>query len=129
VHEKPEGPAFLIYYGPAFLQNLGNDSAVHRLSILAEVYRCARSLWPAFEEAVAKNVIVRIDVLKGLPTHEIMEAFTKGDMWLMIKHNDSEAFIERANRRKLNKYISSGQLFQILDHSNTKSYAQFSELN
>merc|ERR1712110_432592 len=41
-----EGPAFLIYYGPAFLQNLGNDSPVMRLGALAEIYRCARQLWP-----------------------------------------------------------------------------------
>merc|ERR1712048_1055807 len=110
------------------LQSLGNDSAVHRLSILAEVYRCARALWPASAEAVAHNVIIRIDVLKSLSTCEIMEVLTKGDMWLMIKHNDSEAFIERASRRKLNKYISIGQRFQILDTSNFKSYTQLSEV-
>ncbi|OLP76763.1 14-3-3-like protein 1 [Symbiodinium microadriaticum] len=36
---KPAGPAFVIYYGPAFLQALG-------LRILAEIYRCSRELWP-----------------------------------------------------------------------------------
>ena len=48
---KLVGPASLAYYGSAFLQSLGVDSAVRRLSVLAEIYRCARQFWPA---AVAK---------------------------------------------------------------------------
>merc|ERR1712079_286376 len=57
----PQGPAFLIYYGPAFFQDLAEDRAVNRLSVLAEVYRCARAIWPATVSQAASNVIVRID--------------------------------------------------------------------
>merc|ERR1712151_850036 len=119
---SPAGPAFLIYYGPAFLQNLGNDRAVRKLSLLAEVYRCARELWPATVSKVAVNVIVRIDTIKGLSTAEIQDAMPVGDVWLMVKHNESEAFIERSSKRKLNKFISNNQHIQILDLACLQDY-------
>ena len=40
------GPAFLVYYSPAFLRNLSPADALPALRILAEVYRRARQLWP-----------------------------------------------------------------------------------
>merc|ERR1711874_574554 len=101
-----EGPAFLIYYGPAFLQNLGNDSPVMRLGALAEIYRCARQLWPLSMSNVVTNVIVRIDMIKSLSVHEMTEVKMQEDVWIMGKHNESEAFIERSSKKKLNKMIS-----------------------
>mmetsp|Transcript_10406 Transcript_10406/g.32905 ORF Transcript_10406/g.32905 Transcript_10406/m.32905 type:complete len:862 (+) Transcript_10406:290-2875(+) len=115
VYDRPLGPAFLIYYGPAFLQNLGNDSAVRRLSVLAEIYRCSRQLWPAVVTKVASNVIVRIDTIKSLSTDEILQAIEEGDLWLLVKRNESEAFIDRSSKKKLNTFIAIGQSIQILD--------------
>lgn len=117
VRDHPKGPAFLIYYGPAFLQNLGNDQAVFRLSVLAEVYRCARQLWPASIAKVASSVTVRIDTIKALSTNDLLQVIKQGDLWLLVKHNDSEAFIERSSKKKLNKFIANGQSIQILDLS------------
>jgi len=112
-----EGPAFLVYYGPAFLQNMGNDEAVKRLSVLAEIYRSARELWPAEVAKAATNVTVRIDMIKSLSVCDMQEANSKGDSWLLVKHNESEAFVERSTKRKLNKMIASSQHFQVLDLS------------
>merc|ERR1719330_2134081 len=118
VHEAPAGPAFLVYYGPAFLQNLGNDCPIRRLSILAEVYRRARELWPLNVARAAHNMIIRVDMIKSLTSWEIQQAMLKGDVWLMLKHNESEAFIERSSQKKLNRLIAAGQQIQILDVSN-----------
>eukprot|EP00416_Gambierdiscus_australes_P038209 CAMPEP_0171100174 /NCGR_PEP_ID=MMETSP0766_2-20121228/52793_1 /TAXON_ID=439317 /ORGANISM="Gambierdiscus australes, Strain CAWD 149" /LENGTH=757 /DNA_ID=CAMNT_0011559949 /DNA_START=75 /DNA_END=2348 /DNA_ORIENTATION=+ len=115
VRDHPTGPAFLIYYGPAFFQNLGNDRAVFRLSVLAEIYRCARQLWPASVAQVATTVIVRIDTIKTLSANDLIQVTKQGDLWLLVKHNDGEAFIERSSKKKLNKFIANGQNIQILD--------------
>jgi len=110
-----EGPAFLVYYGPAFLQSLGTDSPVGRLAILAEIYRCARTLWPASIAAVDVNVTIRIDVIKNMSLVELQEATHVGDSWVILKHNEREAFVERSSKKKLNKMIASSQCFQVLD--------------
>lgn len=114
-HANPVGPALLIYYGPAFLQNLGNDDAVRRLSILAEVYRCARELWPASVAQVSVSVTVRVDTIKALRIAEMQSTMKSGDVWLLVKHNESEAFIECSSKKKLNKFIANHQAVQILD--------------
>lgn len=118
VHESPAGPAFLVYYGPAFLQNLGNDCPIRRLSILAEVYRRARELWPLNVAKAAQNIIIRVDMIKSLTSSELQGAMANGDVWLMLKHNESEAFIERSSQKKLNRLIATGMQIQILDVSN-----------
>jgi len=115
VGQRLEGPAFLVYYGPAFLQNLGNDSAVRKLSILAEIYREARELWPAAVSKAAVSVTIRIDMIKALSIAEMLQATQRGDVWLLVKHNDSEAFVERSSNKKLNKMIATAQMFQVLD--------------
>ena len=41
------GPAFLVYYSPAFVRSLAMaDKPLAALRLLAEVYRRARVLWP-----------------------------------------------------------------------------------
>merc|ERR1711976_790743 len=57
VQSRPMGPALLVYYGPAFLQGLGNDSPSQRLALLAEIYRGARELWPLQIAHVSTSVI------------------------------------------------------------------------
>jgi len=115
VQTEPGGPAILVYYGPAFLQSLGADSPVLRLSILAEVYRATRDLWPLNVKQVGSSVTVRIDTIKALGISEILAAYNQGEVWLLVKHNDSEAFVERSSRRKLNQFIISSQRVRILD--------------
>jgi len=114
VIERP-ACAFLIYYGPAFLQARGSDPLGPRLRVLAEVYRCAREIWPESPARVAHCVHVRIDTMKGLSLTEIRDIMQKGELWLLTKHNDSEAFVERASHKKLNTFVSKMQQFQLLD--------------
>mmetsp|Transcript_125447 Transcript_125447/g.267836 ORF Transcript_125447/g.267836 Transcript_125447/m.267836 type:complete len:935 (-) Transcript_125447:67-2871(-) len=115
VIEKPQGPALLIYYGPALLQNLRKDDPVKRLFVLAEVYRSARQLWPVSADKVAVSVIIRIDTLKAMSCAEMLEAVASGDVFLIVKHNESEAFIERSSIAKLNTYMASRHSVQVLD--------------
>jgi len=110
-----EGPAFLVYYGPAFLQSLGTDSPVKRLSVLAEIYRCARELWPSSVAKVNTCVTIRVDVIKSLSTSDMQDAASRGDVWMLLRHNESEAFVERGSKKKLNKMIAAGQQVQVLD--------------
>jgi len=115
VQVGPGGPAILVYYGPAFLQSLGADNPTARLSILAEVYRATRDLWPLNVKQVGSSVTVRIDTIKALGINEILAAYNQGEVWLLVKHNDAEAFVERSSRRKLNQFIISSQRVRILD--------------
>jgi hypothetical protein len=117
VNEPPEGPAFLIYYGPAFLQSVGHDNPVLRLRVLAEIYRCARELWPPAVSSAAKTVIIRIDMIKGLNNRSLVLANKAGDVWTLVKHNETEAFIERASQKTLNRMIADQENLQILDLS------------
>mmetsp|Transcript_68025 Transcript_68025/g.106354 ORF Transcript_68025/g.106354 Transcript_68025/m.106354 type:complete len:951 (+) Transcript_68025:74-2926(+) len=117
VQTNPMGPALLIYYGPAFLQSLGSDNAAKRLSVLAEVYRAARELWPLKLAQVAQCVTVRIDTIKGLSTSDIFETMKGGNAWVMVKHNEVEAFVEHSSTAKLNKFIAKGQAVHVLDLS------------
>mmetsp|Transcript_92809 Transcript_92809/g.267996 ORF Transcript_92809/g.267996 Transcript_92809/m.267996 type:complete len:1023 (+) Transcript_92809:123-3191(+) len=118
-----EGPAFLIYYGPAFLQGLGTDVPGARLGVLAEIFRAAREMWPACIAKVSTNVTIRIDMLKALSVPSILEFAQKGDLWVLMKHNDLEAFVERSSKKKLNRMISGGQAFQVLDFSMVYRYS------
>jgi hypothetical protein len=115
VNESPQGPALLIYYGPAFLQSLGNDDAVTRLAVLAEVYRGARELWSTSVAKVGQSVTVRVDTIKTLSIEEIKEIKREGKVWVLVKHNESEAFIESSSMRKLNTFIMNRHDVQVLD--------------
>lgn len=123
VIENPCGPTFLIYYGPAFVQSLASsDSAVRKLSVLAEIYRSARTLWPASAELVETNVLIRVDTIKGLSTSDMLKEKQAGTIWLLVKHNDNEAFVEKSTVRKLNKSLTTSLGVQIIDLSNMMTY-------
>lgn len=60
------GPAFLVYYGPAFLRQ-GEGDVFRALHMLAEVYRKARDMFPLSDEPdeAGSWVTIRIDEFKG----------------------------------------------------------------
>lgn len=111
VSSRAVGPAFLVYYGPAFLQAQCSDAPVLRLRILTEIYRCARELWPEATSLMATSVHVRIDTIKGLRVQEIRDVLAKGELWLITKHNESEAYVGRASHKKLNKQLAESNPF------------------
>ncbi|KAL3903448.1 MAG: hypothetical protein SGPRY_011671, partial [Prymnesium sp.] len=88
------GPAFLVYYSPAFVRKLAPKDTGPALALLAEIYRCARKLWP-LEEDMSGTVTVRIDQVKELTLQEIQSVYGSGDSWLLSRRNDKEAVVER----------------------------------
>ena len=90
------GPAFLVYYSPAFLRTLAPANALEALRLLAEVYRRARSLWPLRPTAGSHHAVtIRIDQLKELKLGDILSAFSQGESWILCRKNDNEAVVER----------------------------------
>eukprot|EP00930_Biecheleria_cincta_P017951 TRINITY_DN14127_c0_g2_i3.p1 TRINITY_DN14127_c0_g2~~TRINITY_DN14127_c0_g2_i3.p1 ORF type:complete len:761 (-),score=129.69 TRINITY_DN14127_c0_g2_i3:576-2780(-) len=91
VIKSPVGPAFLVYYGPAFFQRIGGDCPTTRLSVLAEMLRRARKLWPASPALVDKFVTIRIDAITVAGVWNTSER----DTLVLRKINNKEARIER----------------------------------
>ena len=92
------GPAFLVYYSPAFIRQCAQADGVGALEVLAETYRAARSLWPlcaADADACDSSVIVRIDQLKGGSVADIRADYALGLCWVLSKKNEKEAVVER----------------------------------
>lgn len=98
------GPAILMYYGPALMQKKVSSErdVICALKSMCEVYRKARALWPASAARQNENVTVRIDTIKGLKPDQVIEAMGQGEVFLLVKHNDREAFIERHPLDKIN---------------------------
>jgi len=112
--EKDKGPAFLVYYGPAFLQNLEQDSAAMRLKILAEVYRGALALWPATEQMADGNVTIRIDIIKSMSTKDLLASCASGDAYMLVKHNEVEAFVEKCSAERQSELQETDSKFHKL---------------
>ena len=100
-----DGPAVLVYYSPAFLRNLTQDSPLEALRILAMVYRHARSIWPASAEAEGSSVTVFLDALKACASLDAaLRAYTRGEFWVLAQRSDSEAVVEMRSLAKLQRY-------------------------
>lgn len=108
VRSSPQGPCFLVYYGPAYLQSLGSDDANFRLSVLAEVYRAARHIWPASRGEASRSVTVRIDAIKACSNDELQTAAKKGRTWVLVKKNNTEGMIESVTESELNSLPAQG---------------------
>jgi len=99
------GPAFLVYYSPAFVRQFSNDMRTS-LRILAEVYRAARKAYPldcnseldVLDEAMRReaNITVRIDQLKGCSAIEdVPIAYDDGYCWVLVVKSAREANVEK----------------------------------
>jgi len=113
---KPDsmGPAFMVYYGPALMQQNKESTRLTLLALrlLAEVYRVARVLWPvAFDQ---DGVVVTIQVAelktktadvviemgmeakseenKEAEDGEIVDCDCAG--WYIVRHNDLEGSVK-----------------------------------
>mmetsp|Transcript_3556 Transcript_3556/g.8885 ORF Transcript_3556/g.8885 Transcript_3556/m.8885 type:complete len:1071 (-) Transcript_3556:85-3297(-) len=91
------GPAIMVYYGPALLQNGGAADMAGALFILGEVYAYSRELFPLRKNAEGATVCVRIDAIKNLKVNEILILPTPGEIWVLEKTNSSEAQIKKKN--------------------------------
>jgi len=89
---KRGGPAFLVYYAPALLsRNCGTD-AVGALSVLAEVLRQGRALWPLQDNNAGENVTIRVDALKDLDV-ETMRRLESGAYWALQRMSAVDAIV------------------------------------
>lgn len=86
------GPAFLVYYGPAFLQKAGLLDPRGALSVLAELYRQARAMWPLRSNAAGTTVIVRIDALKAETVAACAQPLG-GKVWALEKVTERSASV------------------------------------
>ena len=88
------GPAFLVYYAPAFIRHNLDDPA-WGLHVLADVYRQSRALWPLVRDVADQNVTVRIDVIKAKGKVDIEAAVRNGKHFFLCRRNDLEAVVEQ----------------------------------
>ncbi len=94
--EHVGGPAFLIYYSPAFLQSLAVENALVALLVLADIYRAARKLWPleTTAEAQGRSVIIHIGAIKGLSSYKLTNAHARGHCWRLVQKGANDAIVE-----------------------------------
>ena len=88
------GPAFLLYYAPAFLrQSVGN--ALAGLRVLAGVYRAARVLFP-LSEGIEGTVLVYIDQLKAGGAAESLcnTAQHPSPIWILVRKSERECVVQ-----------------------------------
>mmetsp|Transcript_25174 Transcript_25174/g.57877 ORF Transcript_25174/g.57877 Transcript_25174/m.57877 type:complete len:889 (-) Transcript_25174:35-2701(-) len=72
VQQRLQGPAFLMYYAPALIQNAGQDEAIGALIVMAAVFRAARVVFPLESQLFEQTATIRVDTMKSLKPGEIM---------------------------------------------------------
>lgn len=94
-----EGPAFLVYYSPAFVRLAAHDevTALAALKMLAEVYRTARQLWKPSADAAGRTCTVHIGEIKALKISDIVSEHAHGGCWLMERRSDAEAVVTKVD--------------------------------
>mmetsp|Transcript_2036 Transcript_2036/g.6165 ORF Transcript_2036/g.6165 Transcript_2036/m.6165 type:complete len:219 (-) Transcript_2036:165-821(-) len=92
------GPAFLVYYGPAFLQKAGLLDPLGALRILAEILRKARTMWPLMSSWAGATVVIRIDLLKAETVQACSEPMP-GEAWCLERVSERSCAVARANLR------------------------------
>lgn len=73
--------------------------------MLTEVYRQARTLWPARAEHAGVSVTIRIDQIRELPPDNIKDGHAWGEAWMLVRQNSQEAVVQQT------------QLYSILERS------------
>jgi hypothetical protein len=113
--DRVEGPAFLVYYSPAFVRTNAPKNARIALRILAEVYKRARELWPLCASTDnAHSVTIRIDQLRELNPAAIFAAYESGNTWLLTKKNDQEGVVENHGQSEIQELTQGGTVFALL---------------
>lgn len=89
------GPAFLIYYAPAFLRSIASTDMSWGLHVLAEIYEKSRCLWPSTRNSASETVIIRIDAIKHYTPAMVGDEFDPAYGWFVCKLNQLEGIVER----------------------------------
>jgi len=109
------GPAFLLYYGPALLQRVTDDTCEigRALYVLSETLRAARALYPLAPDADGRTVTIQIGELKAQPLDTILNVYRK--VWVLVRHNDLEASAKVCSFDDLNTLLEKQEKFWLLD--------------
>jgi len=101
------GPAFLIYYAPAFMQSLASTDAHVALLVLTDVYRAARAIWPLEKtaDAEARTVTINVGALRGLSTMKLSGVHAKGSCWRLVQKGPADAQVEQVKLLELPKLL------------------------
>jgi len=117
------GPAFLLYYAPAFLRQCcmprsapsprmvelsAAEQARDGLHTIAEIYRAARKLWPLTHKASGDTVTVMVDEIKSCGTRDLHDAYTDGYAWLLVRSGKSSANVRKTPIGELPAQMSTG---------------------
>jgi len=106
------GPAFLVYYSPAYLRHCcvaGTEEAARDgLVTLAEVYRAARALWPLVEGAESETVTIMVDELRACNDVEVKQAYLEGQAWLLERTTTTTGSVRRKPLAELPALLGGG---------------------
>jgi len=91
------GPALLVYYAPALMQKAGKADPLGAMTVLADIFRQARSLFPLSPERAGETAIIRIDMLKDLEVKSVRQQATPGEVWVLQKVSSKDAQVRRVN--------------------------------
>jgi len=100
---QPGGPAFLVYYSPAFLRE-SVEGVPFALSVLAAVYQAARNLFPLSDDSIesGRSVTVRIDKLKGCgDARSVIALCNEGFTWILKRVSNQEAEVQYVSEVEL----------------------------
>jgi len=89
-----EGPAILVYYAPALMQKLGQSNPIQALTVLAEVLRQTRRLWPLSREDADTSIIMRIDTLKEKDPTSFSSVPDTGNIWVVHKTSERDGAVK-----------------------------------
>jgi hypothetical protein len=115
---KGQGPAILVYYSPALMQNSGRVDPRSALMVLAEVFRQARELWPltSTPKEANRTIIVQIAALKDLQIPAMFQP-TEGHCFVLHKKSGQDGMVKlipAASLRKLD--WSANQILTFADN-------------
>jgi len=121
--QRPGQPALLVYYAPAFLQrNSGHLTSA--LSILAEVYRQGRKLFPIMPKIVDESgedkhserqhhtATLRVEQIKDLSPTQVGSVsatwVTDVEGWFLVQKSDLDAVLERHPLHMMHTFEEEG---------------------
>mmetsp|Transcript_33825 Transcript_33825/g.71163 ORF Transcript_33825/g.71163 Transcript_33825/m.71163 type:complete len:767 (+) Transcript_33825:1-2301(+) len=88
-----EGPAFLLYYSPAYLRQ-SSKCLTKALSHLASVYRGARKLFPLRADSAGETVTVFLDTLKAAGDADaVADVYVEGKYYKLAKMDGRQSSI------------------------------------
>lgn len=105
------GPAFLLYYSPAYLRNCcavdSLEEALAALTTLQLVYSAARALWPREEGNESSNVTILIDSLQSCLVANVLDAHTHGLCFVLQRTSDVDGKVIKVNLEALPAVLST----------------------